>query len=249
MKPLEGQTALVTGGSRGIGAAIAARLARSGADIIVNYLHSKEKAERVAAQCECYGVKALIIQADIRNKEEVERMFRHAEWYGRHPLSMLINNAGTSHYGFFDDVSEEAWDEVIDTHLKGTFLCSQFALRWMLPRHYGRIVNISSIWGLNGASCEVAYSTAKGGLHAFTQALAKEVAPSGITVNAVAPGAVATDMMESFSEKDRMLVEQQIPLGRMAHPDEIASAVHYLCLQEASYITGQIISPNGGWQG
>jgi 3-oxoacyl-[acyl-carrier protein] reductase len=158
-----------------------------------------------------------------------------------------VNNAGISHYGMLSDVSEDVWDEVMSVNLKGTFLCTQTFMEAMISQKYGRIINVSSIWGISGASCEVVYSTAKGGINAFTKALAKELAPSGITVNAVAPGVVDTDMMNSFHADEKTALQNEIPAGRFALPDEIASLVYFLALPESGYITGQIISPNGGW--
>ena len=160
---------------------------------------------------------------------------------------IIVNNAGISHYGLLSDVSEDDWDLVMNTNLKGMFLCTQAFLPHMISQKYGRIVNVSSVWGITGASCEVLYSTAKGGMNAFTKALAKELAPSGITVNAVAPGAVDTSMLHHMNEEDKQLLINDIPIGRLAQPEEIASLVYFVALPESGYITGQVISPNGGW--
>ncbi|MNI54327.1 3-oxoacyl-[acyl-carrier-protein] reductase FabG [compost metagenome] len=160
---------------------------------------------------------------------------------------IVVNNAGISHYGLLSDVTEEDWDRVLAVNLKGMFLCTQLFMSHMIQQKYGRIINVSSIWGISGASCEVVYSTAKGGMNAFTKALAKELAPSGVTVNAVAPGAVDTVMMTGFDEEEKAAMINEIPAGRFALPDEIASLVYFLALPESGYITGQIISPNGGW--
>jgi 3-oxoacyl-[acyl-carrier protein] reductase len=160
---------------------------------------------------------------------------------------ILVNNAGKAHYGMLADVTEEEWDEVMAVNLKGTFLCSQIFMPYMVSQRFGRIINVSSVWGISGASCEVAYSASKGGVNAFTKALAKELAPSGVTVNAVAPGAVNTAMLNNLQEEELRMLEEEIPAGRLASPEEVASLVYFLALPESGYITGQVISPNGGW--
>ncbi|WP_166237853.1 elongation factor P 5-aminopentanone reductase [Paenibacillus turpanensis] len=237
---------LVTGGSRGIGAAVAQRFASAGFNIVIHYLHSHESANEVARACLAYGVNVLTISADLRSKEQIERMRDKLEQHQMLP-DILVNNAGVAHYGLLQDLSEEDWDNVMNINLKGMFLCTQTFLPYMLQQKYGRIINVSSVWGISGASCEVAYSTAKGGVNAFTKALAKELAPSGVTVNAVAPGVVETAMNDPLQGEDRQMLQQEIPAGRFAQPDEIASLVYFIALPESSYITGQIISPNGGW--
>jgi 3-oxoacyl-[acyl-carrier protein] reductase len=245
-KPFTEQTVLITGASRGIGAAIARRFSSIGMNVVIHYLQSHEAANETARSCMSHGSKVLTVTADLRSKEQIERMQEKLEHHGLIP-DILVNNAGISHYGLLSDVTEEQWDEVIDINLKGTFLMSQHFMKPMIARKYGRIINVSSIWGISGASCEVAYSTAKGGLNAFTKALAKELAPSGVTVNAVAPGAVDTQMLSGFNDQEKAALENDIPVGRFAQPDEIASLVYFLALPESGYITGQIISPNGGW--
>ncbi|MCR8642125.1 3-oxoacyl-ACP reductase FabG [Paenibacillus sp. N1-5-1-14] len=245
-KPFTEQTVLITGASRGIGAAIAERFASARLNVIIHYLQSHEAANEVARACMKHGVKVLTVSADLQSKEQILRMKDKIESHGMMP-DILVNNAGISHYGMLADVTEEEWDHVIDVNMKAPFLCTQAFMPAMIAQKYGRIINVSSIWGISGASCEVVYSTAKGGINAFTKALAKELAPSGVTVNAVAPGAVQTDMMSTFDESEQAAIESDIPLGRFALPDEIASLVYFLSLPESSYITGQVISPNGGW--
>ncbi|MFC0215679.1 elongation factor P 5-aminopentanone reductase [Paenibacillus chartarius] len=245
-KPFLEQTVLVTGGSRGIGAAIAMRFASIGMNVVIHYRESHEAANEVARQCMKSGAKVLTVSADIRSKEQIEKMREKLEARGMVP-DIVVNNAGISHYGMLADITEEVWDDVMAVNLKGTFLCTQAFLPAMVANKYGRIINVSSVWGISGASCEVVYSTAKGGMNAFTKALAKELAPSGITVNAVAPGVVDTDMMQGFDPDEKSLLQNEIPAGRFAQPDEIASLVYFLALPESGYITGQIISPNGGW--
>ncbi|MGG4395456.1 SDR family oxidoreductase [Paenibacillus thiaminolyticus] len=247
MKALADTSVLVTGASRGIGAAIAHRFASVGMKVIIHYLNSHEAANEVARTCLAYGGEAITIRADLRSAEQIDRMKSKLDELGFTP-DILVNNAGTAYYGLFTDVTEEEWDDCMNINLKGIFLCTQRFAPHMISQKYGRIINVSSVWGITGASCEVMYSTAKGGVNAFTKSLAKELAPSGVTVNAVAPGAVDTDMMKYLDTAERSALEEDIPAGRLGTPDEIASLVYFLALPESSYITGQVISPNGGWQ-
>jgi 3-oxoacyl-[acyl-carrier protein] reductase len=245
-KPFTEQTVLITGASRGIGASIAERFASVGMNVVIQYLQSHEGANAVARTCIGYGAKALTVKADVRSKEQIVKMKEKLEQHDLVP-DIIVNNAGISHYGLLADVTEEEWDHVMNVNLKGAFLTTQVFMPHLVSQRYGRIINVSSIWGISGASCEVVYSTAKGGMNAFTKALAKELAPSGITVNAVAPGAVQTHMMDGFDSEEKSAIENEIPVGRLGSPSEIASLVYFLALPESSYITGQIISPNGGW--
>ncbi|MEW9697655.1 3-oxoacyl-ACP reductase FabG [Paenibacillus sp. SI8] len=245
-KPFTEQTVLITGASRGIGAAIAERFAQVGMNVVIHYRESHEAANEVARSCMKHGAKVLTVSADVRSREQINKMKEKLEQRDMIP-DIIVNNAGIAHYSMLSDVSEEDWDLIMDVNLKGAFLCTQTFMETMIRRKYGRIINVSSIWGISGASCEVVYSTAKGGMNAFTKALAKELAPSGVTVNAVAPGAVHTEMMAGFQAEEKAAIESEIPIGRFALPDEIASLVYFLALPESGYITGQIISPNGGW--
>lgn len=238
--------ALITGGSRGIGAAIARKFALEGYQVIIHYAQSKEAAEAVASQCQEHGVQALTMQADLRSKAQIIRMKEQLAQLDMLP-DILVNNAGIAHYGMLADVTEEDWDQVMNVNLKGLFLMTQSFMDSMVNARFGRIINVSSIWGLTGASCEVLYSTAKGGVNAFTKALAKELAPSGVTVNAVAPGAVDTSMLQHLQADELASLQEAIPAGRLASPEEIAALVYFLTLPESGYLTGQIISPNGGW--
>jgi 3-oxoacyl-[acyl-carrier protein] reductase len=246
MKPLEGKTALVTGASRGIGAAAAVLLAEAGAHVVVHCHAARDKAEATARECERRGAAAMVAAADLASGAEIERLKAELDAAGVEP-DILVNNAGVAHYGLFTEVTERDWEQVVGVNLKGMFRLTQLLVPAMVRRRYGRIINISSVWGMAGASCEVLYSLTKGGVNAFTKALAKELAPSGVTVNAVAPGAVGTDMMRDFSEDELAALRAEIPMGRFARPEEIAAAVRFLALPEAGYVTGQIISPNGGW--
>jgi 3-oxoacyl-[acyl-carrier protein] reductase len=245
-KPFSEQTVLITGASRGIGAAIAERFAAVGMKVVIHYRDSHEAANEVARTCMKHGAKVLTVSADVKSREQIMLMKEKLEQKEMIP-DIIVNNAGIAHYGLLSDLSEEEWDSVMDVNLKGAFLCSQAFMKAMISQKYGRIINVSSIWGISGASCEVVYSTAKGGLNAFTKALAKELAPSGVTVNAVAPGAVETEMMSGFQSEERDAIANEIPAGRFAMPYEVASLVYFLALPESGYITGQIISPNGGW--
>jgi 3-oxoacyl-[acyl-carrier protein] reductase len=245
-KPFPQQTVLVTGASRGIGAAIAERFAQVGMNVVIHYLKSHEAANGIARRCLEYGSNVLTAVADLRDRQQIERMRDKLQINEMMP-DILVNNAAIAHYGTLDSVTEQQWDEVMEINLKGTFLMTQTFMSAMVKQKYGRIINISSIWGVTGASCEVVYSTAKGGINAFSKALAKELAPSNITVNVVAPGAVAAGMMSEFTQEEIALIESDIPAGRLASAEEIAALVYFLALPESGYINGQIISPNGGW--
>lgn len=246
MKTLQETTVLITGGSRGIGAAIAKRFASEGVNIVIHYLESHESANETARMCMALGANVMTISADLRSRDQLARMRDKLESHDIRP-DILVNNGGISHYGMLADVTEQEWDDVMSVNLKGMFLATQLFMPNMIAQRYGRIINVSSVWGMSGASCEVLYSTTKGGMNAFTKALAKELAPSGVTVNAVAPGVVDTLMMGSFNQEEKAALQQEIPAGRFGSAEEIASLVYFLSLPESSYITGQIISPNGGW--
>ncbi|CAH1056217.1 3-oxoacyl-[acyl-carrier-protein] reductase FabG [Paenibacillus pseudetheri] len=245
-KPLGEMTVLITGGSGGIGGAIAERFASVGMNIVIHYKNSHEAANDVARRCMALGAKVMTVNADMKDRSQIIRMAEKLESNGMQP-DILVNNAGKSHYGMLADVTEEEWDDIMSINLKGTFMCSQIFMPYMVSQRYGRIINVSSVWGITGASCEVAYSASKGGVNAFTKALAKELAPSGVTVNAVAPGAVNTNMLSNLQEDEVRMLEDEIPVGRLATPNEISSLIYFLALPESGYITGQIISPNGGW--
>ncbi|WP_219838832.1 elongation factor P 5-aminopentanone reductase [Paenibacillus sp. R14(2021)] len=240
-------TVLVTGGSRGIGAAIARRFAAESMNVVIHYNQAHEAANETARSCLRLGAADVFtVSADVRSRDQLIRMREKLEQRGMVP-DIVVNNAGIAHYSMLADVTDETWDEVMDINLKGMFLCTQLFMPAMISQRFGRIINVSSIWGLSGASCEVLYSTSKGGMNAFTKALAKELAPSGVTVNAVAPGAVDTVMLDNLDAAEKSALESEIPVGRFAQPEEIASLVYFLALPESAYITGQIISPNGGW--
>ncbi|MCQ4087249.1 elongation factor P 5-aminopentanone reductase [Saccharibacillus sp. JS10] len=238
---------LVTGASGGIGSAIAERFAADGCRVALHFSKSAEAVRLAADRCASIGAsEVLTARADVSQRAEVLRMRDELKAAGFIP-DVLVNNAGVAHYGMLQDVTDEDWDIVMNVNLKGTFLCSQAFMGEMVSRKSGRIINMSSVWGLTGASCEVIYSAAKGGINAFTKALAKELALSGVSVNAVAPGAVRTSMLNTLSSEELLSLAEEIPAGRLAEPREIAETVHFLALPESGYMTGQILSPNGGW--
>ena len=236
-------TALVTGASRGIGAATARALARAGCRVALNYRQGREDALALEREL---GPQARAFQADISREEEVAAMLARIEaWQG--PVDILVNNAGIALEGLLTDTTVEEWDRVFAVNVRGAFLCARGVLPGMISRRRGRIVNIASMWGQVGASCEVAYSASKAALIGMTRALAKEVAPCGITVNCVAPGVVDTAMMAGYSPADIDDLNRRTPLGRMAAPEEIAGAVLYLAGDAAGYVTGEVLPVTGGF--
>jgi 3-oxoacyl-[acyl-carrier protein] reductase len=243
---LAGKVAVVTGASKGIGAGIALELARLGANVVINYRSDIEGAAEVLAAVRDAGGIGSIFCADVSSYAEAEGLMAHAaETYGR--LDILVNNAGISRTGLFIDMSETDFDELMGVNLKGVYNCSRTALEFMLPQKSGSIVNISSIWGEAGASCEVLYSAAKGGVNSFTKALAKELAPSGIRVNAVSPGVIDTRMNSFLSEDEKEVLQCEIPMGYFGKCSQVANVVAFLCTDSANYVTGQVIKVDGGF--
>lgn len=236
--------ALITGAGRGIGAAIARRFASEGVNLILHYFRSEQEIRKVEKDCRELGVQVYLVQANLTIENGAERLVESC------PISpdILVFNAGLSHYGLIQDITPVQWEELMNIHVRTPFFLAQKAIPKMIQRRWGRIVTISSIWGVTGASFEVLYSTAKGALVAFTKALAKEVAPSGITVNSVAPGLIETDMvLSAFSPEDLEGITADIPASRMGKPEEVAALVSFLTKEEAGYINGQVISLNGAW--
>ena len=235
------KTVLITGASRGIGRACAEIFSKNGYNVAVNYFKSEKEALELEKELE----NCAIFRADVSDRASVGKMITDIKnRFGS--IDILINNAGIAESQLFSDVSEKDFDRMVGVHLKGAFNCTQAALPDMIDKKSGKIINISSIWGIAGASCEVIYSMVKAGLIGFTKALAKEVALSGITVNAVAPGVVDTDMMSGFTPEEKDEIAKDIPIGRFATPQEIAQTVLFLAESGGDYITGQVISPNGG---
>jgi 3-oxoacyl-[acyl-carrier protein] reductase len=237
--------ALVTGGSRGIGAAIARSLADAGYAVAVNYAHSADLAEEIAAEIVASGGEALAVQADVSDSDAVTAMFATVT-ASIGPVGVLVNNAGITDDGLLLRMGVDQWDRVLATNLRSVYLCTKAALKPMLRARSGRIISVSSISGIAGNPGQSNYAASKAGVIGFTKSIAKEVGSRGITVNAVAPGFIATDMTDALGEAVTEGVTQQISLGRLGQPEEVASVVRYLASEEASYITGQTIVVDGG---
>ena len=239
------KTVLVTGASRGIGAAVALEAAKLGYNVVVNYNKSEDRANDIVNKARCLGADCIAVKADVSDADEVCRMCKAAiEEFGG--VDILVNNAGISSFSLFTDISEEMWDKTFDTNVKGAYLVTKEILPGMINKKSGRIINISSIWGICGASCEVHYSASKAALIGMTKALAKELGPSNITVNCVAPGVIDTEMNKLCDEDAMAALCEETPLGRIGSPEEIAKTVMFLASDDAAFITGQVISPNGG---
>ena len=240
------KTVLITGSSRGIGAATARRLAEN-YKIVINYKNSKDEALDLLDEIRKINPLAIAVKADVSKEDEVSYLFETIEKnFG--PVDILINNAGRSYLGLIQDMGFEKWQDIINTNLNSVFLATKRAIGPMISQKSGVIINMSSIWGKEGAALEAAYSASKGAINSFTKALSKELAPSNIRVNAIAPGVVLTDMMKNdYSKKDLKFIKEDIGLGRFADPKEIADLIAFLISDEASYITGSIIDINGGF--
>ena len=238
---------LITGASGGIGAAIAEAFARAGYGLVLHYHKGEDRARALAARLtESYSVPALPLCADLSDTAAVQAMFeRAAEEFGF--IDTVVNNAGIAEQKLFTDLTDEAWDRMIDVNLSGVFRTCRAALPEMIRQKQGTIINISSMWGQVGASCEVAYSAAKAGVIGLTKALAKEVAPSGITVNCIAPGAIRTPMLDCFTEEDLAALAEETPVGRIGTPEDVAASAVFLASEGARFITGQVLGVNGGF--
>lgn len=238
-------TVLITGASRGIGAACARAFAQAGYAVAVNCCRSKEIAFALVDEIKMIAPRAVAVQADVADSRQVKAMFDtvRAELGS---VDVLVNCAGIAHSGLLTELTDGEWDSLIGTDLSGTFYCCREALKDMIRAHSGAIVNIASMWGEVGASCEAAYSAAKAGVIGLTKALAKEVGPSGVRVNAVSPGVVMTDMMAGYTAQDVEALKEETPLNRLGTPEDIAEAVLFLTSEKAQFITGQVIGVNGG---
>ena len=239
------RAALVTGGAKGIGRAVCLALAENGMNIAVNYAGSAAAAEETAAACRAFGVQAITLQADVRSPEACQNLVEDtAAAFGR--IDVLVNNAGISFVGLLQDMSDAQWSEILNTNLSSVFYCCRSAISHMVSQKSGKIINISSMWGTVGASCEAAYSATKSGMNGLTKALAKELAPSNVQVNAIACGVIDTAMNAQFSEEEREALREEIPAGRFADSEEVAALALTLASGH-SYLTGQIIGLDGGY--
>ncbi len=239
------RTVLITGASRGIGLACAEKFASEGYNVILNCVKSIDIATKKASELsEKYGIKACAIKADVASENEVRELFAKAKETVGSP-DVLINNAGIAKLGLFQDMTSEEWDRLFEVNVKSVFLCCKEAIPHMLNQQSGAIVNVSSMWGEVGASCEAAYSASKAAVIGYTKALAKELAPSGIRVNCISPGLIDTDMNSALSQETKEELCQDIPLQRMGNTEEVAEWI-YLVATQGTYITGQTISVNGG---
>lgn len=242
---LKGRVALVTGGSRGIGRAIALRLAEEGCDVAVNYLASSAAADEVAGIINRMGRRALAVKADVALPDEVESMVILAE-EELGPIDILVNNAGIHKHHRSWEMSVEDWQRIIDVNLTGAYLTTRLLGPEMAQRGWGRVINISSVVAMSGTDHEAHYAASKAGMHGLTKSTALELSPRGVTVNAVAPGWIRTDMTGDATDEEMAEAKREIPLGRIGEPEEIASVVAYLASPDASYVTGQVLHVNGG---
>lgn len=242
---LDGKVALITGASRGIGRAVAVGLAAAGAKVVINYAGNETAARDVEHQITASGGEALVVQGDVSAAAAAEQLVaRGLEVFGR--IDILVNNAGITRDNLLLRMKEEDWDAVLNTNLKGVYHCTRAVVRPMMKQRQGRIVNMASVVGIMGNAGQANYAAAKAGVIGFTKAMAKELASRGITVNAVAPGFISTDMTRALSEQVRQDLARQIPLGRLGSPEDVANVVLFLVSPWADYVTGQVINVDGG---
>ena len=242
---LDGNVAIVTGASRGIGRAVALKLAEAGAKVVINYAGNHAAAQEVEALIKAKGGEALLVQADVSNADAVEAVVKQTmEAFGR--IDILVNNAGITRDGLLMRMKEDDWDAVINTNLKGVFLCTKSVSRIMMKQRSGKIINLTSVVGVMGNAGQANYAAAKAGVIGFTKSMARELASRGITVNAIAPGYISTDMTAVLPEQVKTEFISKIPLGKLGSPDNVADAVSFLASDAAQYITGQTLHVDGG---
>ncbi len=245
---LDGKKAVVTGGGRGVGRAVSLAFGREGADLIINYLRNEAAAEEVVSEVKEMGHDALAVKADVAVKEDAERIIAAClDRFGR--IDILVNNAGISNPAMLHKMTEEQWDEVVDIHLKGAFLCTQAASRHFMEQSYGKIINVTSVAGIVGTTGQINYAAAKGGLISFTKSCARELARYHVTANVISLGIVLTDMTKKLQEDPKLqeIYMRRILLNRYAKPEDIAPAFVFLASDESNYITGQLLCVDGGY--
>lgn len=240
------KTAIITGASKGIGRQMAKAFAENGYNLLINYNNSKKEAEELCQQLNSKGIIAYAYKADVSDRKQVDFMVEFCIKRFKN-IDLLINNAGVAQSILFTDITQDDWKRMIDINLTGVFNCTQSVVKYMISEKKGKIINISSIWGMVGGSCEVHYSTVKAGIIGFTKALAKELGPSNIQVNSIAPGVIQTDMLKGLNDKDLEELKYDTPLMRLGTADDIAECALFLASDKADFITGQVISPNGGF--
>ena len=243
---MERKVALISGSSRGIGAAAAALLARSGYAVCINYIEREDAAEALAGRLRAEGCRVITQQADVADREAVNAMVRRIE-RELGPVTLLVSNAGIAEQHLFQDISPDWWKRIFDVNLNGAFHCAQAVLPHMLHEHAGCMIFVSSIWGSHGASCETAYAATKHAIIGLSRSLAAELAPSGIRVNCVAPGVIDTDMVQVLGQETLLSLAQETPLGRLGTPEDIAEAIAFFASERSGFITGQVLTADGGF--